>query len=140
MAYVITFIASALLTTSLLLLFFTSPMKHALYFFFDPRWINAVIVIRMLMGFIIIAAAPFTGFPNMMLFLGIAIIFLAITMPFFSEESLALMAEWWLLQSNWMLRLYALVFAPIWLFFIFASLPDPSLVNGLLRYIIPHTH
>jgi len=140
MAYVITFIASVLFTISLLLLFFTSPMKHVLYFFFDARWINAVIIIRMLMGFIIIAAAPFTGFPNMMLFLGIAIIFLAMTLPFFSEESLAQMAEWWLAQSNWMLRLYALIFAPIWLFFMFASLPDPSILNDVLRYIIPHTH
>ena len=140
MAYVITFIAGVLFTISLLLLLFTSSMKHVLYFFFDARWINAVIIIRMLMGFIIIAAAPFTGFPNMMLFLGIAIIFLAMTLPFFSEESLAQMAEWWLAQSNWMLRLYALIFAPIWLFFMFASLPDPSILNEVLRYIIPHTH
>ena len=66
--------------------------------------------------------------------------FLAMTLPFFSEESLAQMAEWWLLQSNWMLRLYALVFLPIWLFFIFASLPDPSILTELLKYLIPHTH
>lgn len=140
MAYVITFIASVLLLISLLLLIFTSTMKKLLFFFFDARWINAVIIIRMLMGFIIIAAAPFTGFPNLMLFLGIAIIFLAMTLPFFSERSLELMAEWWLQQSTWMLRLYALVFAPIWLFFIFASLPDPSILKEILLYILPHTH
>ncbi len=140
MAYIITFIAGVLLTISVLLFFFTSTMKQLLYFFFDARWINAVIIIRMLMGFIIIAAAPFTGFPNMMLFLGIVIIFLAMTMPFFSEQSLDQMAQWWLLQSNWMLRLYALIFAPIWLFFAFASLPDPGLFEQVLKYIIPHTH
>ncbi len=140
MAYIITFIAGVLLTISVLLFFFTSTMKQLLYFFFDARWINAVIIIRMLMGFIIIAAAPFTGFPNMMLFLGIVIIFLAMTMPFFSEQSLDQMAQWWLLQSNWMLRLYALIFAPIWLFFAFASLPDPGLFEQVLQYIIPHTH
>ncbi len=140
MAYIITFIAGVLLTISVLLFFFTSTMKQLLYFFFDARWINAVIIIRMLMGFIIIAAAPFTGFPNMMLFLGIVIIFLAMTMPFFSEQSLDQMAQWWLLQSNWMLRLYALIFAPIWLFFAFASLPDPELFEQVLKYIIPHTH
>jgi len=140
MAYIITFIAGVLFTISLLLLFFTSPMKQLLYFFFDSRWINAVIIIRMLMGFIIIAAAPFTGFPNMMLFLGIAIIFLAMTMPFFAEESLDQMAQWWQLQSNWMLRLYALIFAPVWLFFALASLPDPALLDKILTYIIPHTH
>ncbi len=115
-------------------------MKRLLYFFFDERWINVVIIIRMLMGFIIIAAAPFTGFPNMMLFLGIAIIFLAMTIPFFSESSLDQMAQWWLLQSNWMLRFYALIFAPIWLFFIFASLPDPAILEDVLQYLIPHTH
>jgi hypothetical protein len=140
MAYIITFIASVLLLISLLLLVFTSTMKHFLFFFFDARWINAVIVIRMLMGFIIIAAAPFTGFPNLMLFLGIAIIFMAMTLPFFSEESLAVMAEWWQSQSNWMLRLYALVFAPIWLFFVFASLPDPTVLKDILIYLLPHTH
>lgn len=140
MAYVITFIASVLFLISLLLLIVTSPMKKLLYFFFDARWINTVIIIRMLMGFVIIAAAPFTGFPNMMLFLGIAIIFLAITMPFLSEESLDQMAQWWLLQSNWMLRLYSLIFAPIWLFFMFASLPDPSMIESVIGYVMPHTH
>ena len=140
MAYVITSIASILFLTSLMLLIFTSTMKKILFFFFAPRWINAVIVIRMLMGFIIIAAAPFTGFPNMMLFLGIAVIFLGMTMPFFSERSLDEMALWWQEQSNWMLRLYALIFAPIWLFFIFASLPDYTILEEILQYILPHTH
>ncbi len=140
MAYIITFIATVLFLISVLLFFFTGTMKRLLYFFFDERWINVVIIIRMLMGFIIIAAAPFTGFPNMMLFLGIAIIFLAMTMPFLSENSLDQMAQWWLLQSNWMLRFYALVFAPIWLFFIFASLPDPAILEDVLQYLIPHTH
>ncbi len=140
MAYIITFIATVLFLISVLLFFFTGTMKRLLYFFFDERWINVVIIIRMLMGFIIIAAAPFTGFPNMMLFLGIAIIFLAMTMPFFSEYSLDQMAQWWLLQSRWMLRIYALIFASIWLFFIFASLPDPALLEDVLQYLIPHTH
>lgn len=140
MAYIITSLASVLFLVSLMLLIFTSLMKKILHFFFAPRWINVVIIIRMLMGFIIIAAAPFTGFPNMMLFFGIAVIFLAITMPFFSEENLHQMSEWWLNQSNWMLRLYALIFAPIWLFFMFASLPDPAIVEELLQNIIPHTH
>ncbi len=140
MAYIITFIATVLFLISVLLFFFTGTMKRLLYFFFDERWINVVIIIRMLMGFIIIAAAPFTGFPNMMLFLGIAIIFLAMTIPFFSESSLDQMAQWWLLQSNWMLRFYALIFAPIWLFFIFASLPDPAILEDVLQYLIPHTH
>lgn len=140
MAYIITFIAGVLFVTSLLLLFFTSAMKQLLYFFFAARWINTVIIIRMLMGFIIIAAAPFTGFPNLMLFLGFVIIFLAMTMPFFSEQSLQQMAQWWQLQSNWMLRLYALIFAPIWLFFALASLPDPALLEKILTYIVPHTH
>ena len=140
MAYVITSIASILFIISLMLLIFTSTMKQILFFFFAPRWINAVIVIRMLMGFIIIAAAPFTGFPNMMLFLGIAVIFLGMTMPFISEESLDSMAQWWQNQSNWMLRLYALIFTFIWLFFIFASLPDHTILKEILEQILPHTH
>lgn len=140
MAYVITFIASILLLICFSLFFFTSSTKKALYFFFDERTMNVVIVIRMLMGFIIIGAAPFTGFPNMMLFLGIAIIFLGMTVPFTSETTLDQMAEWWLLQSNWMLRLYALIFAPIWLFFGLASIPDPELLDKILVYIMPHLH
>ncbi len=140
MAYVITSIASILFLISVMLFFFTSTMKHLLFFFFAPRWINTVIVIRMLMGFIIIGAAPFTGFPNMMLFLGIIVIFLGMTMPFISESSLDDMAQWWQDQSNWMLRLYALIFAPIWLFFMFASLPDHTLLNTILKSILPHLH
>ncbi len=140
MAYVITFIACILLLICFSLFFFTSSTKKALYFFFDERTMNVVIVIRMLMGFIIIGAAPFTGFPNMMLFLGIAIIFFGMTVPFASETTLDQMAEWWLLQSNWMLRLYALIFAPIWLFFALASIPDPELLDKILVYIMPHLH
>ena len=140
MAYIITSIASVLFLVSIMLLLFTGTMKKLLFFFFAPRWINAVIVIRMLMGFVIIGAAPFTGYPNMMLFLGIAVIFLGMTMPFMSERSLDDMALWWQLQSNWMLRLYALIFAPIWLFFMFASLPDHTLLEEILTYIMPHLH
>jgi len=140
MAYVITSIASILFLISLMLLIFTSTMKKILFFFFAPRWINVVIVIRMLMGFIIIAAAPFTGFPNMMLFLGIAVIFLGMTMPFISEDSMENMARWWMEQSNWMLRLYALIFAFIWLFFIFASLPDYTILEKILEHVLPHLH
>ena len=76
----------------------------------------------------------------MMLFLGIAVIFLAMTMPFFSVESLHEMSDWWLAQSNWMLRLYALIFALIWMFFIFASLPEPMVFHEFLQSIVPHTH
>ncbi len=140
MAYIITSIASVLFLISIMLLLFTGTMKKLLFFFFAPRWINVVIVIRMLMGFVIIGAAPFTGYPNMMLFLGIAVIFLGMTMPFMSERSLDDMALWWQLQSNWMLRLYALIFAPIWLFFMFASLPDHTLLEEILAYIMPHLH
>jgi len=139
-AYFITFIACILLLICFSLFFFTTSTKHSLYFFFDARTINVVIVIRMLMGFIIIGAAPFTGFPNMMLFLGVAIIFLGMTVPFTSDETLDQMGQWWLLQSNWMLRLYALIFAPIWLFFILASIPDPEILEQILVYIIPHRH
>lgn len=140
MAYVITSIASVLFFISIMLFFFTGTIKKLLLFFFAPRWINIVIVIRMLMGFLIIGAAPFTGYPNIMLFLGIAAIFLGMVMPFMSDRSIDDMAQWWQDQSNWMLRLYALIFAPIWLFFIFASLPDYTLLNKLISYIMPHLH
>ncbi len=140
MAYIITSIASILFLITIMLFFFTNTMKHLLFFFFSPKWINVVIIVRMLMGFIIIAAAPFTGFPNMMLFLGIIVIFLAMTMPFMSEEHIDWMSHWWLEQSSWMLRFYALVFAPIWLFFMFASLPNPEVLEEVLQYIVPHTH
>jgi len=75
-----------------------------------------------------------------MLFLGIAIIFLGMTIPFTSDETLDQMAQWWLMQSNWMLRLYALIFAPIWLFFALASIPDPEILEQILVYILPHLH
>jgi len=140
MAYVITSIASILALISIMLLLFTSTMKKLLFFFFSPRWINVVIILRMLMGFFVIGAAPFTGFPNMMLFLGIVIIFLGMAVPFFSDKSLEDMACWWLSQSNWMLRLYALFFIPLWLFFIFASLPDPSILEKILTMVLPHRH
>jgi NADH:ubiquinone oxidoreductase subunit 6 (subunit J) len=126
MAYVIPILITGLFFISASLFVFTGLTKKLLFFFFDPKWINVVIVLRMLSGFIILASAPASGAPNLMLFLGAIVIFIAFTTPFTAEEHLEKMAEWWLSLSTLTLKLWALLWMLIWFLFGYISLPENS--------------
>ena len=126
MAYVIPALAAILFMISALLFLFSGFMKKHLYFFFDQKWVNVVIVLRMLTGFIVIAAAPASGAPNLMLFLGVGIVFIAFTTPFLSDERLDELAEWWLSLSNLTLKFCALSWMFIWFLFGYIALPKDS--------------
>ncbi|MFK5894435.1 MAG: hypothetical protein QM504_14540, partial [Pseudomonadota bacterium] len=82
MAYVIPALTAILFLISLALFLFSEFTQRHLYFFFDPKWINLVIVFRMLAGFVVIAAAPASAAPMLMILVGVAIIFIAFTTPF----------------------------------------------------------
>jgi hypothetical protein len=126
MTYVIPILIACLFFISVSLFIFTGLTKKILFVFFDPKWINIVIVFRMLSGFIILASAPASGAPNLMLFLGSAIIFIAFTTPFTSEERLENLANWWLSLSNLTLKFWALSWMLIWFLFGYISLPENS--------------
>ncbi len=126
MAYVIPALAAVLFLISLLLFIFTGFMKKRLYFFFEQKWVNVVIVLRMLAGFLVIASAPASGAPNLMLFLGVAVIFIAFTTPFVSTQRLDELGEWWLSLSTLTLKLWALSWMLVWFLFIYIALPEDS--------------
>jgi hypothetical protein len=126
MAYVIPALIAVLFFISFALFLFTGFTKKHLYFFFDQRWVNVVIVFRMLAGFIVIAAAPASGAPNLMLFLGVGIVFVAFTTPFVSDERLDELAEWWLSLSTLTLKLWALSWMFIWFLLGYIALPEDS--------------
>ena len=126
MAYIIPALAAILFLISLALFLFTGFTQRRLHFFFDQKWINVVIILRTLTGFIILAAAPASGAPELMLFLGAGIIFLAFTTPFMSDEHLVALSEWWLSRSTLMLKLWALSWMLVWLLFAYIALPEDS--------------
>ncbi len=141
MAYIIPVLASILFFISFVLFLFSGFMKKHLYFFFDPNWANFVIVFRTLSGFVVLAAAPASGSPGLMLFLGAAIIFFAFTIPFMSDERLEAMAEWWLSLSSLMLKLWAILWMLIWFFLGYLALPEDSqiasLISSYLNQVLP---
>lgn len=132
MAYIIPVLASILFFISLVLFLFSGFMKKHLFFFFDPEWANYVIVFRTLSGFLVLAAAPASGSPEIMLFLGAAIIFFAFLIPFMSDDRLEAMAEWWLSLSSLKLKLWAILWMFIWFLLGYLALPKDSQIASLI--------
>ncbi|MDX2506472.1 MAG: hypothetical protein QNL62_18615 [Gammaproteobacteria bacterium] len=136
MAYIIPALAAILFLISFALFLLTGFTKKQLYFFFDPQHVNVVFVVRMLSGFIVLAVAPASGAPELMLFLGAGIIFVAFTTPFLSDERLEQLGDWWLSLSNWALKFWALGWMLIWFFFGYIALPKESyLATYISSYI-----
>jgi len=126
MAYVIPALALILFFISFALFLFSGFTQKHLFFFFDQKWVSFVIVFRMFAGFIVIAAAPASGAPMLMILVGIVIIFVAFTTPFMSDSMLAELAEWWLSLSPLTLKLWGLTWMIIWLLVIYIALPSDS--------------
>lgn len=135
MAYIIPALAAVLFLISFALFLFTGFTKNHLYFFFDQKWVNVVVVVRILAGFLVLAAAPASGAPELMLILGAGIIFIAFTTPFMSDEHLDALAEWWLSLSNLVLKFWALLWMLVWFLFGYLALPGDSY---LAVYISSH--
>lgn len=130
MAYIIPVLALILFIMSLTLFIFTGFTKNHLYFFFDQKWVNVVVVVRVLAGFLVLAGAPASGAPELMLVLGAGIIFIAFTTPFMSDEHLEAMAQWWQSLSTLVLKFWALLWMFIWFIFGYIALPKDSYIGN----------
>lgn len=126
LSYIIPFLASTLVLISFILFIFTGVMKKILYFFFDPQWVNVVLVFRMFAGFAVIAGAPASGAPSLMIFIGASIVFFAFATPLTSTENLEKMADWWLSLSIITLKLWGLMWMVIWFLLGYIALPSES--------------
>ena len=126
MGYVIPGLAAVLFIISVALFLFSGLMQKLLYFFFDEKWVNVVIVFRMLAGFVIIAAAPASGAPVLMIFIGIVIIFVAFTTPFVSNERLYELGEWWLSLHILTIKFWALLWMIIWFLLAYIASPEEA--------------
>jgi|GEM_PF-2462436 len=136
MAYVIPALTAILFFISLALFIFSGFMKKVLFVFFDDKWVNVVIVFRMLAGFVIIAAAPASGAPVLMIFVGIVIIFVAFTTSFVSNSRLEELADWWISLPILTIKGWALLWMIIWfLFGYIASPPDAFYTVYITDYL-----
>jgi len=126
MSYIIPALAAILFLISLSLFVFSGTMKKQLFIFFDDRWVNVVIVFRMLAGFVVIAAAPASGSPALMIFIGIIIIFVAFTTSIVSQEKLYVLAVWWKKLPLLKIKAWALLWMFIWLGFGYIASPDDA--------------
>jgi hypothetical protein len=128
LAYIIPVLASFLVLISFLLFLFSGLMKKVLYFFFDPQMVNIVLVFRMFAGFAVIAGAPASAAPTLMIFVGATIIFFAFATPLTTPENLDKMAQWWLSLPIITLKFWGLLWMVIWFLLGYIALPSDSFI------------
>ena len=79
-------------------------LRGMLHQFLEARWVYWVSGARVLLGSILVVAASSTGFPGFVRALGVILIAAGVTIPLLGEELVNGIAEWWLRQSDGMLR------------------------------------
>lgn len=134
MSWFIVALGAVSLLIGVLLFLMPAFMKKKLHFFFDYRWVNVVLVIRLLLGFLLVGIAPATKYPSFFLFLGVIVIFIAITVPFMGSQRINAMSDWWLARSNSILRVWSLVPVALGILLIALALQDEHF-NALVLYL-----
>lgn len=79
-------------------------LRGLLHQFLEFRWVYWVSGLRVLVGGILVAAAPATRLPGLVLGLGALLIAAGVSIPLLGEGRVNQMAEWWIRQSDQMLR------------------------------------
>lgn len=79
-------------------------LRTLLHQLLEFRWVYWVSGVRVLVGGLLIAAAPATRVPGFVLGLGALLIAAGVSIPLLGEGRVNQMAEWWLRQSDQTLR------------------------------------
>ena len=89
----------------------TAAFRLFLRRFLESRWLYWASGVRVLVGSILVIAASSTGFPGFVRALGVILVAAGVSIPLLGEERVARMAEWWLQQSDLVLRGWGVVAA-----------------------------
>jgi hypothetical protein len=79
-------------------------LRRLLQPFLDPRWRYWVSGLRVLLGGVLVAAAPATRLPGFVLGFGALLMLAGASVPFLGDTRVRAMADWWGAQSDSALR------------------------------------
>jgi hypothetical protein len=92
---------------SLVLIVAPGVLKGILSVFLDKNWIRVAAVARIGIGVLFIFAAPDTRFPGYIMGAGVVILLAGLTLAFMGSARTKAFVEWWMAQSNTVMRLVA---------------------------------
>ncbi|MBS1214963.1 MAG: hypothetical protein H6R26_3580 [Proteobacteria bacterium] len=79
-------------------------LRSLLHQFLEFRWVHWISGLRVLVGGILVVAAPATRLPAFVRGLGVLLIAAGVSIPLLGEARVDRMAAWWLRQTDGMLR------------------------------------
>ena len=85
------------------------------------RGIHVAVGVRLIMGVVLIAAAPSCRFPEAVRILGIIALVAAVLIPFFGSKRLGALIDWWASSPPGLVRVSGLVATAFGAFLIYAG-------------------
>jgi hypothetical protein len=109
MSSLVALIGFLILVLGLAVAVLPAALREILHRFLESRWLYWVSGVRVLVGAILVIAASSTAFPGFVRALGVIFIVAGVSIPLLGEERVDRIAEWWLRQSDWMLRAWGVL-------------------------------
>jgi len=85
------------------------------------RWLNLGMLLRILVGVLMIAAAPAARLPRFVLVVGILTLLSGLLSPLLGHDRLLRMAEWWARRPDRLVRLWGLVALALGILMVYAA-------------------
>ncbi len=89
------------------------------------RWINVAILLRIVIGLVLIAAARQTGLPGFILVLGVIILLSGLLAPLLGYDRLLAFADWWANRPASLIRVWALLALFLGLLLLYSAFAPP---------------
>jgi hypothetical protein len=83
-----------------------STLRKLLHHFLKREWLIPVTFLRVIVGIILLIAAPVTRWPIFIYIVGIVFILAGVSIPLIGKEKIESLANWWLEQSDMVLRVW----------------------------------
>ncbi len=99
-------------------------------------WMNAAFLFRIVVGLVLIAGAPETGLPTLVLVLGVISLLSGLLAPLLGYDRLLAFVDWWAARPAGLIRVWALLALALGLVLLYAAIagpPGPSLAPPVNR-------
>lgn len=107
MAVLIVFLGIFLILVGLVVLIVPQSMRQALKVFLDRRWMPAASIVRIVIGLVLVFGADETRWPTFVLGFGLLMLIAGLAIPFIGFDRIERLANFWLRQSNAVVRLWS---------------------------------
>lgn len=107
MSLLVAVIGVFLVFVGLVVLVVPRAMTETLKVFLDRKWVPAASIIRIVLGLVLVFGANATRLPTFVLGFGVLVLIAGIAIPFLGFERIERLVNFWLKQSNAVLRLWS---------------------------------